>query len=253
MEASEATGVQLPSEQYERIFTVLERCDAARTVQDFKEVVLDSLGSAFSYRHLTCFAGPTIQDVFADRSPALRGSCAVSWPGYRDRWHKIDVLSSDESCRALDRDGFSDIDRLTSMPDWGRRYIDGHMRRWGYRSSAVMHLQFPQGGHALVGITDPEPGLVDDVDAAALRMLSRQLSAISRRMPVAEEPAPPALSGRLQEVAALVCEGRSNKEIAATLYLSLDTVKKYVSRILATTGCRSRAEYVARYRRPAVS
>ena len=73
MEASEATGVQLPAEQYERVFSVLERCDAARTVGDFKEIVLDSLASAFSYRHLTCFAGPTIKDVFADRSPALRG------------------------------------------------------------------------------------------------------------------------------------------------------------------------------------
>src|SRR4051794_39238686 len=228
MEATRA----LPSAHYERVFAVLEQCDAAPTIDDFKEVVLDALGSAFSFRHMTCFAGPTIKEVFADRSPSLRGSCVISWPGYRDHWHKLDVLSSEESCRILGAEGFSDIDRLTSMPDWGRQYIDGHMRHWGYRSSSVLHLDFPHGGHALIGLTDPEPNLIDDADAEALRMLSRHLSALTRRMPLnTPVAAPPVLSERLQEVAVLVCDGRSNRQIADALFLSLDTVKKYVSRI----------------------
>jgi len=244
------TGAPLPRAQYERVFAVLERCDAARTIPEFKELVLDSLASAFSYRNLTCFAGQTIKDAFTDRTPSLRGSCVTSWPGYRDRWHEIDVLSSDESCRILSREGLSDIDRLRTVPAWGREYIDGHMRQWGYRSSAIMHLRFPRGGHALVGLTDPEPRLIDDASAASLRLLSRHLSAISRRIPD-EVTAPPVLSGRLRDVAALVGEGRANREIAETLHLSLDTVKKYVSRVLAATGCRSRAEYVARFHVPA--
>jgi DNA-binding CsgD family transcriptional regulator len=243
------TSTRLPSDQYARVFDVLERCDAARTLGEFKELVLESLGSAFSYRHLTCFAGPSLKEVFADRSPSLRGSCAVSWPGYRDRWHQYDLLSSDEACRILRRDGFADIDQLRAVPAWGRDYIDGHMRPWGYRSSAAIHLEFPYGGHALVGLTDPEPGLINPVEASALRLLSRHLYSISRRMtaPPADTKADAVLSDRLREVAALVCDGRSNKEIAATLFLSLDTVKKYVSRILATTGSRSRAEFMARY------
>ncbi|GAA2902416.1 hypothetical protein GCM10010472_70770 [Pseudonocardia halophobica] len=249
MVASTRSGPALPVAHYERVFSVLEVCDAARTIPEFKELVLESLASTFSFRNLTCFAGPTIKDAFADRSPSLRGSCVTSWPGYRDRWHELDVLSSDESCLALSREGLSDIDRLRTVPAWGREYIDGHMRQWGYRSSAIMHLRFPRGGHALVGLTDSEPHLIDDGAAAALRLLSRHLSAISRRIP-AELPAPPVLSGRLQEVAALVGEGRANREIAATLFLSLDTVKKYVSRVLAASGCRSRAEYVARFHVP---
>ena len=245
------TGAPLPRAQYERVFAVLERCDAARTIPEFKELVLDSLASAFSYRNLTCFAGQTIKDAFTDRTPSLRGSCVTSWPGYRDRWHEIDVLSSDESCRILSREGLSDIDRLRTVPAWGREYIDGHMRHWGYRSSSVLHLDFPHGGHALIGLTDPEPNLIDDADAEALRMLSRHLSALTRRMPLNTPVAdPPVLSERLQEVAVLVCDGRSNRQIADALFLSLDTVKKYVSRILAAAGCRSRAEFVARYRMP---
>ncbi|MGD9961984.1 helix-turn-helix transcriptional regulator [Nocardioides sp.] len=245
-------GVRIPVEHYERVLAVLEQCDAAETLEEFKELVLESLASVFSYRHLTCFSGPTVKQAFGDRAPSLRGSCAVSWPGYRDQWHKLDVLSSPESCANLERDGFSDLRGLSRVPDWGREYIDGHMRAWGYRSSAVIHLEFPQGGHALVGLTDPDPDLIDDVDAATLRVLSRNLSAISRRLATSrvEERMPDSLSDRLHEVASLVCAGQSNREIAEGLYLSLDTVKKYVSRILATTGCRSRAELVARYRPP---
>jgi DNA-binding CsgD family transcriptional regulator len=238
---------QLPLGQYEKVFTVLEACDDARTREEFKELVLDALASTFRFRNLTCFVGGTVKEAFSDRSPALRGSCGVSWPGYRDRWHSVDILSTPESCSRLEQVGFSDLNELASVPPWGQEYIDGHMRAWGYRSSAAMHLEFPLGGHALIGITDTDPDLVSRVDAATLRLLSRHLSSISRRLATAQQDLPVTLSERLQEVAALVCAGRSNKEIAATLYLSLDTVKKYVSRLLALTDCRSRAEFMAKY------
>jgi len=241
--------VVLPTEQYQRVFTVLEMCDAARTLDDFKEILLESLGSVFGYRHVTCFTGPSIEEAFSDQSPSLRGSCKVSWPAYQERWHRFDVLSTAESCGALRRNGFTDLEQLTVLPDWGREYIDGHMGRWGYRSAAAMHIEFPIGGHALVGLTDPAPGLFEGSHAAALTLLARHLSAISRRMSTNVAAIADAnLSDRLQEVAALVCAGRSNKEIAATLFLSLDTVKKYVSRILASTDCRSRSEFMAKYR-----
>lgn len=244
-----ASVVALPIEQYQRVFAVLEMCDAARTLVEFKEILLESLGSVFGYRHVTCFTGPSIEEAFRDQSPSLRGSCKVSWPAYQERWHRFDVLSTAESCGALRRNGFTEFRRLTVLPDWGREYIDGHMGKWGYRSAAAMHIEFPIGGHALVGLTDPAPGLFEGSDAAALTLLARHLSAISRRMSTDVAAIVDAnLSDRLQEVAALICAGRSNKEIAATLFLSLDTVKKYVSRILASTDCRSRSEFMARYR-----
>lgn len=241
---------QLPAEQYQKIFAVLEACDGATTREEFKEIVLESLSSNFQFRNLTCFAGSSVKEAFADRAPALRGSCAVSWPGYRDRWHRLDILSSPESCATLVRDGFSDLNGLGAVPEWGREYIDGHMRAWGYRSSAAMHLEFPHGGHALVGLTDGDPDLISRVDAATLRTLSRHLSSISRRLATSQQQLPASLSDRLTEVASLICAGQSNKEIAAALHLSLDTVKKYVSRILAVTECRSRTEFMARYGLP---
>ncbi|SHN43718.1 response regulator transcription factor [Cryptosporangium aurantiacum] len=53
-----------------------------------------------------------------------------------------------------------------------------------------------------------------------------------------------ALTGREREVLAEVGTGRSNDEVAATLYLSPATVRTYVSRLLAKLDARDRAQLV---------
>ena len=50
------------------------------------------------------------------------------------------------------------------------------------------------------------------------------------------------LSGREREVADLVALGRTNKEIAAELFLSEKTVESHMSRLFGKLGVRSRAE-----------
>jgi DNA-binding NarL/FixJ family response regulator len=66
-------------------------------------------------------------------------------------------------------------------------------------------------------------------------------------------PLPPclaSLSPREREVAMLIGEGRSNKEIAQDLGISLATVKDHVHHILEKTGLASRTAVVARLTRP---
>ena len=80
-------------------------------------------------------------------------------------------------------------------------------------------------------------------ELATLRVLARQLSAICRGSPVSRpRTALARLSERQKQVVRLVADGLSNAQIAETLWLAEDTVKKYVSRILSTTGCQSRTE-----------
>lgn len=50
------------------------------------------------------------------------------------------------------------------------------------------------------------------------------------------------LSGREREVAMAVAEGRSNAEIGAELFMSVATVKAYVSRILTKLECANRVQ-----------
>jgi len=61
-----------------------------------------------------------------------------------------------------------------------------------------------------------------------------------------QQAAPNALSSAEQQVAELVRAGRSNKEIAAEMYVSLRTVESHLTRIYRKVGVRSRAEFLAR-------
>lgn len=54
-----------------------------------------------------------------------------------------------------------------------------------------------------------------------------------------------ALTGREQEVAALVAAGMRNQQIADALTISLGTVKDHVHAVLEKAGCSNRAQLVA--------
>jgi LuxR family transcriptional regulator, maltose regulon positive regulatory protein len=56
------------------------------------------------------------------------------------------------------------------------------------------------------------------------------------------------LTTRELEVLGLLAAGRSNQRIAQELVVSLDTVKKHVSRVLDKLGAANRTEAVARAR-----
>lgn len=63
-----------------------------------------------------------------------------------------------------------------------------------------------------------------------------------RRRAARAKAALASLGAREREVALAVGRGRSNAEIAAELYMSLPTVKTYVSRILTKLGCDNRVQ-----------
>jgi len=90
-------------------------------------------------------------------------------------------------------------------------------------------------GHAAIRTADP---------AAARRLLevARDLSGAEPSGPAAS---PAGLSEREIEVARLVLDGRTHKEIGAQLYISPKTVEHHVARIRTKVGATDRAEFVA--------
>ncbi len=91
-------------------------------------------------------------------------------------------------------------------------------------------------GHAAIRTTDP---------AAARRLLevARELSGVEQDRPGESNAA--GLSEREVEVARLVLDGRTHKEIGAQLYISPKTVEHHVARIRVKVGATDRAEFVA--------
>ncbi|HWV75768.1 MAG TPA: response regulator transcription factor [Isoptericola sp.] len=81
------------------------------------------------------------------------------------------------------------------------------------------------------------------VDQALTRRVIDEFA--RRRGPVVADPAATGLlTGREQEIVALLCRGSSNAEIAAALFLEPSTVKSHLSRIMTKTGARDRVQLV---------
>lgn len=103
-----------------------------------------------------------------------------------------------------------------------------------------------------VGQPDEAQVILREARARAVRLGCRPLAALASPTPSAGSPrrskAGPstALSPRQREVAGHVRAGRTNKEIAAALGLSVRTVDMHVAHLLARLDCRTRTEAAAR-------
>ncbi|GAB3580903.1 hypothetical protein GCM10027445_51940 [Amycolatopsis endophytica] len=78
-------------------------------------------------------------------------------------------------------------------------------------------------------------------DDAALTMLLDQTSGEAARLPAWD-----VLSKREQEIAELVSQGLTNKQIAERAFVSENTVKQHLKRVFAKTDVRNRAELMQR-------
>ncbi|HWN32999.1 MAG TPA: helix-turn-helix transcriptional regulator [Pseudonocardia sp.] len=231
---------------YQRVFGVLERCDEASSVPDFAERLLAALAGEFELRHTTFFSGATFRAAFGDASPVLNGRTPAMFPEYREDWSDRDAFATPEPWQLLRTTHVASLWELRSLAEHG--YFQDFLFKYGMYSATGLWLRLPGDRHAMVGLFDPDPGAVGERELATLRLLARQLNVISRAL-----PAPPVepdgrrallagVSDRQREVAGLVAEGLTNAAIGRRLALAEDTVKKYVSRTLAATGCRSRTE-----------
>ncbi|MGJ3224142.1 response regulator [Micromonospora aurantiaca (nom. illeg.)] len=81
-------------------------------------------------------------------------------------------------------------------------------------------------------------------DALLSPAVTRRVLAAAARSPVADPARLAGLTGRERDVLAQVGAGRSNAEIGQALFLSPDTARTYVSRLLQKLNARDRAQLV---------
>ncbi|MFI6273424.1 ATP-binding protein [Micromonospora zamorensis] len=86
--------------------------------------------------------------------------------------------------------------------------------------------------------------LLREVDAIGLEPPRRQAAALAGRGGLRRPPASPtlALTARERDVLRLVADGKTNRQIAAELFISANTAGVHVSRILAKLGVANRTE-----------
>jgi len=130
-------------------------------------------------------------------------------------------------------------------------------RERGGRRDAIAALLIAGRAHAAGGERDSAVAILRDAAARAeergfahLRgIAARELRPLGIRL---SGPAPreieadlESLTDREREIAALVAEGRSNKEVGTALYIAPKTVEHNLGRIYAKLGIRSRTELAA--------
>lgn len=160
--------------------------------------------------------------------------------GSIDLWRRLDVLGS------------WSLVTLAALPvaaQGGKRAARPIMllaARASLAAGGLIGLDF------LAGLFVPVPGMILAVletllflgsAAAALGSLARPSVPREAGTIPAGLPLPfPGISSREGEVVSLLLEGKTNQEIADTLFISLSTVKTHLARIFEKTGARNRVE-----------
>jgi class 3 adenylate cyclase/DNA-binding CsgD family transcriptional regulator/tetratricopeptide (TPR) repeat protein len=168
-----------------------------------------------------------------------------------------------------------EANRLAIEAEWSRVAGTSDPERWAATAQAWEALGYPwQAGYArwrqaeaLLGSGAPKPEAAEPLRAAhamAVRLgaapLRHELELLAQRgrialaapaEPAAAEPEAPSvaaslgLTAREVEVLALVADGRTNRQIAETLFISDKTASVHVSRILTKLGVAGRGEAAA--------
>jgi DNA-binding CsgD family transcriptional regulator len=235
----------LTAPEYDRILRVLCDCSNVRVVSEFQERLLESLGRNFGFKTTTFFLGSSFSTIWTDPEPLQTGRAVKMLKDYQNFWYQDDIFATPAALASFMSSRVSSISELSRIPDGARSFVSDYLAPADLRSGMAIYLEVSGNKKGLIGIFGDDDSSKERRELIALRMLAQPLNAISRAL-VAEqaEVADPTakLPTRQREVALLVAEGLSNAMIGQLLCLQEDTVKKYVSAVLASLKCRSRTQ-----------
>ncbi|MEY9931002.1 DNA-binding CsgD family transcriptional regulator [Catenulispora sp. GP43] len=239
----------LSPEDYRRAVGVVEAVDRAGDLAEFRERLVTALQSWFGYNGVTVLHGDTASDAVENGCGVLAGYSAEFLRTYdAEGWARRDPFRDEAFLRWLGEVG---VVRLTDVAD-GSRFRDEFLLPRGIADKAAMLVDAAPSGVLWVGLAVPALGMagagrVPDRDLAVLRVLRRHLTPLAVEQ-LARHRSREASRGdwdltpREWDVADLAAQGLTNRQIAARLFIGVDTVKKHLTRVLAATSCGSRTQ-----------
>ncbi|MEV0032718.1 LuxR C-terminal-related transcriptional regulator [Nocardia sp. NPDC050793] len=247
-----ARSAGLIGRDLQNILSLLEDCERASSLSEFRSVTLEGMARYLGYRNTGFFVGATLPLCFDDLSTLVNGPVARLAPQFFEHYRHADIFAEPTGIQLLDKRRVATLDQLPrpARPQV-RDYVDNFLLRNGIRAEMALHIRGSGSMTALISAVDSESGAFDARDLAIGEILGRHLGNLLRwhtGEPVYTSPVATILSARQAEVVALLACGLTNTEIAKTLNITLDTVKKHITRALQLTGCRNRTELTLEWR-----
>jgi DNA-binding CsgD family transcriptional regulator len=246
----------LSPEDHRRLIGVLEAVDRAPDLPAFRERLLRALQVWFGYGTIAVLHGATLASAMLDGDGVKSGYSAEFLAEYAARWIDADPFLTATARRMLAERGVVTLDDLRpwAVPAQ-REYVERFLRPHGITNKVGVVVDGSPHGFVYIGAVVREYDRVPARDVAVLHSLRRHLAPLVAGQLASHQVATGNQAWRLtpreREVAALAAQGLTNQQIAARLFVGLDTVKKHLTRVLTETGCASRTQLALRWQRQA--
>lgn len=209
---------------------------------------LSSAASALPERLLEAFAGitPLNADVLLARLPALPAEQSLVWLSSTDaQWPQVlrQILQAKPDARVVLLSGVPEpAEGLRALNDGAR----GYTHAYGVPALLQEVALVIEHGGLWVG-----PDLLQRLVGSTNAALAARQAVSKAQLPAAATPSAgpnawASLSAREVQVARAVSAGRSNKEVAAKMFISERTVKAHLGAIFEKLGVRDRLQLVLR-------
>ncbi|MEO3876765.1 LuxR C-terminal-related transcriptional regulator [Nonomuraea sp. B12E4] len=244
-------GEPLARDGYRRLVGVLEAVDRAADLPEFRERLVNALQSWFGFAGVAVLHGGTLQEALDEGCGVMGGYSAEFLAEYESRWFAADPFRSEAAARLLLS---NEVAVLRALPGH-EAYLERFLLPHGITDKTGIAIDGGTAGLVYLGTASRE-GRTPAHALAAMNALHRHLAPLvhnqlARHHEQTARKAAWHLTPREWDVAQLAAQGLTNRQIAARLFVGIDTVKKHLTRVLAETGTASRTQLALRWQQAA--
>lgn len=237
----------------ERLVGVLDEVSDAVGERGFFDQVRDSLGRHFGWTDGVVIDIPAGSGGFPDQERCMDHFHSDRTAGflaeYAERWYENNPFKTAGALAALSRHGvltLADARPHATAGEW--EFVDRYLRSNDVGDVLEGYADGGSEGAALFCVYFADDSDLGRRERLVMRRVARYLAPWVRDHFAAarlrKEQA--LLSTRERDVAELAARGLSNRDIAARLHITVDTVKKHLTRAMAKTQCTSRTQLAMR-------